>query len=153
MSICFLAAPFLVSECLSQVSSQTQQKAVDKEEAEMIEDLDAKIDKTVQVLGVIKEELEDYKKEKAKMAATQKTVTAPGEEPSLADNIRGKLKTAIRIWKKVREVVKEETQAGQQGAYTTVEPGWAKDLDSKLDQAIETIGVIREELKEAEEDK
>lgn len=132
-------------------AGEKEPEAAAAKEAGWTEDLDAKIDKTIQVLDVVKEELKEYKKvQKASEAAARPGVPAE-EEKAMAASLREKLRTALRVWRRVREVVKEETEAVRREEAVREEAEWARSVSEKLDATIETIAVIKEELAEMEE--
>ena len=140
-----------VADVFSQSAVQDEEEALPAEQADWKEDISDKIDKTVEVLGVVKEELKEMKE---KEALEGEKPPIPGEGVNWADKIRGKVSAAIRIWRKVRETIKTETEKAKQEAAIEKESEaeWARDLSDKLDKTMQAITVIQEELKEIEEE-
>ena len=151
ISIFCLAVFGPVKNGISEEALQKKQEPVPRQDTDWSKDISDKIDRTIQVLDVVKEELKEIKKSD-KLEAIGKQQSAGGEkETSWADAIRGKLSAAVRIWRKVRKTVRTETEKAQEGADMREDAEWARDLSDKLDKTAEAITVIRAELKEITE--
>jgi len=136
----------------SGVAEAAQQQGLSiEQDADWSEEVSDQIDKTIEVLDIVKEELKEMKKREDLKAAGAPKITDKGKDEEWADVIRGKLSTSIRIWMRVKEVVREETEKAKGAASAQDDSEWAKDLNKKLDETIEAIKVIKEELKEIEE--
>ena len=106
-----------------------------QEDAEWSEDMDAKIDKAIEVLGVVKKELKEYQK-------TEKQLK--GKEPE--ETLPKKISALVRLWRKLREVM----GAGP-GMTPEEEAEMTKDLGAKIDKTIKVMSAIKEELEKSED--
>jgi hypothetical protein len=108
------------------------------------EDLSGKVDKTIKVLTVIKDELD-------KMNAQEKTAPAAGAsapDQAWVDNMQGKLTAAIRMWKRADQVIRAgEAAAGTAKVSTAASTETiTAELNAKIDSAIKAMEVIKKEL-------
>lgn len=117
------------------------------------DDMDKKLDKTIKVLSVIKEELEDYKK--TEMEAAKAPV--PGQraadaETAWSKNMAAWLGRAIRTWKKIRKETAPETGAPPSAELSEEDAQLTRDISDRLGQAIKAMSAIKQELDKAEKD-
>ncbi len=126
--------------------SSIREETVTGEEMVWDEDLDEKLDKTIKILGAIKEELKDIK-------TSEKSATEAGEkETDRINALKDAFRKAVRIWRKVRKVAGPEAeQAGQAPITGEQEKKWSRDLSDKLDKGIEAMKAMKEELDRVEE--
>ncbi|MGD2279447.1 MAG: hypothetical protein PVH45_05080 [Candidatus Omnitrophota bacterium] len=115
-------------------------------EEEWAEELDKKIDKTIEVLDVVKEELKELKKDEKEWQRAM----AVDEEGSWAEALRARARIVAKFWKKLRKYIAEEAETLRSAAKGQKEPSWAKELSGRLDQAMKAMEVIKEELGEIE---
>ncbi len=129
------------SEILAQKIQQTQ-GAYTTKDAEWGEDMSEKLDKTIKVLEVVKEELKDVK-----VTDNGKVTGAPGEK-DLKEDMSKKVSTAVRIWRKIRAALRKEGEEPSPEEETK----WIKDINAKLDKTMETMQAVKEELEKIEEE-
>jgi hypothetical protein len=115
------------------------------------DDMDEKLDKTIRVLSVIKEELEDYKKTEAETAKAP----VPGQKAADAETAWSRklaawLGRAIRTWKKIRKETASETGTPSSAELSEEEAQLTRDISGRLDQAIKAMTAIKEELDKEE---
>lgn len=115
------------------------------------EDLSAKVDKTIKVLSVIKDELDKMKEsEKAQVAGA-----ASSADSEWVDSMRGKLSAVIRMWKKTDQILNPEGAAapGQSKTAQGATPDTVTaELNAKIDSAIKAMEVIKQELDEVDKE-
>ncbi|MFH1552910.1 MAG: hypothetical protein ABID83_04665 [Candidatus Omnitrophota bacterium] len=128
---------------LAQTASSAQQDPTAEEEAAWDKDLDKKIDTTIEVLKVIKEELKDEQKQ---------DLTAQ-EKADWSAKLRKAISKVARIWKKVKKATEPETKAPQQTVADSADKTrWNQDMSAKLDKTIEIMKTMKEELDKIGED-
>ncbi|MFC1548728.1 hypothetical protein ACFL5E_02065 [Candidatus Omnitrophota bacterium] len=114
------------------------------EDEDLVEDIDKKLDTTIKVLNVIKEELEEYKKSEAKAVPQQ----VGDADVNWAVRVAKAVVRTVKAWRKVQEVVEPEidrVKAEEDDAEMT------RDISDKLDQTIKAMSAIKEELDKMEE--
>ncbi|MBD3378871.1 MAG: hypothetical protein GF408_00190 [Candidatus Omnitrophica bacterium] len=110
------------------------------------EDLSDKVDRSIKILNVVKEELRNMEKTEAGAAAD------PSEQ-SLADRLKGKLSAVIRMWNKVSSTASEgKASPGDAGARSAETEKTVSDMRDKLDKTMELIEVIKTELDEVDKE-
>lgn len=117
------------------------------------DDLSAKIDKTIQVLTVIKTEVKKMEAADKRSANASPKGSTDAEREEI-EKLRVKLGAMIRIWKKTDKIMQEDaSKAAKQGTYTTdtAVDDAAKQLSNKIDTMIKAMEVIKEELDAADE--
>ncbi len=117
------------------------------------EDMDKKLDKSIEVLKVIREELKDVEAENVR---EKKAVSSPAkggqtsvtdENAEWGDNFRKMVTTAGRIWRKVKKVTMEELEEPRTAATSAAtEERVDADISGKLNKAIEAMKVIKDEV-------
>lgn len=145
----FFAAIFPSGCAQSQQAQQPQQGAYTTTATKTEGDLSSKIDTTIKVLSVMKEEIGRMKAEEQKAGAVKNAVpqgaaATTAASPEWADQMRGKLSAMIRMWKRTDEIV-NPGQAAKPGQPTQVDAATA-ELNAKIDSAIKAMEVIKEEL-------
>lgn len=122
----------------------TQQDAASGEEAAWNEDLDQKIDTTIKILQVIKEEVKDIQ------PPGRYGLAAPDSDwgASLSRWIR----KISRAWRKIRKATRKEGTPEEKAAQAEETVELTKDLSQKLDKTIRAMTVIREELEKIQEE-
>lgn len=115
------------------------------------EDLSAKVDKTIKVLSVIRDELDKMKEsEKAQPASA-----ASSADSEWVDSMRGKLSAVIRMWKKTDQIMNPAgtSAPGQAKAAQGPTPDTVTaELNAKIDSAIKAMEVIKQELDEVDKE-
>ena len=121
-------------------------------------DLSSKIDKTIKVLTVMKEELDRMKAEEKKAEASgsvvpQGAAATTAVSPEWTGEMRGKLSAMIRMWKRTDQIMNPPVAAkpGQTAQPTQVDLATA-ELNAKIDSAIKAMEVIKEELDAVEKE-
>ncbi len=123
-----------------------------KSEEEITEDISGKVDKTIKVLSVIKEELKDYQESLDKQDKTKAAGAAEGANWGKA--IGDKVGRMIKAWKKARETMTEgETTPAEKKAEEEKEKVWTEDVKNKVDTTISALEAIKEQLDDIEEKK
>jgi FtsZ-binding cell division protein ZapB len=115
-------------------------------EDEWVDDLDKKIDQTIEVLDVVKGELKELKEDEKEWQQAM----AADENGNWVEVLRARVRIIAKIWKKLRKYIAEESETLRSAAKGQKEPGWAKELSGRLDQTMKAMEVIKEELKEIE---
>ncbi len=118
---------------------------------EWTDDMDKKLDKTIRVLSVIRDELEDYKKTEAETAkALVPGQKAADEETAWGKNMAAWLGGAVRAWKTIRKETASETGTPSPAELSEEEAQLTRDISGRLDQAIKAMTAIKEELDKEE---
>ena len=112
-------------------------------EDEWVEDLDKKIDQTIEVLDVVKEELKELKENEKEWQQAM----AADDGGNWVEVFRARVRIIAKIWKKLRKYITEEAETLRSGAEGQKEPSWAKERSGRLDQTMKAMEVIKEELK------
>ena len=137
-------ADIAVKQMDQTVDAMDEQKEADKDWAE---DIDKKLDMTIKVLKVIKEEVKEDQKDQA--LAGQKTDAT--QEEQLGSKIGRWVAKMNRIWRKLQEATKDEGQAPQAAREEDLIDD--KEISDKLGQAIDMMSSIKKELdKDREEE-
>ncbi len=146
----FCAAVILPAGDLpAQGAYTTRQASRAADDAELTDDLDKKLDKTIKVLQVIKRELKDLDlgEEPAAKAAPQSAAAAPEDESAWADNLRRLISKLRKILSAVRKVAAEvEDEPRAKSSTPAEQEALKKDLSDNLDKTIKAMQVIKEEL-------
>lgn len=139
----------------SQQGTQAQQGAYTTQTEE---DLSSKIDKTIKVLTVMKEELDRMKAEEKKAGAAgsavqQTAASTTAVNPEWAGEMRGKLSAMIRMWKRTDQIMNppQAAKPGQPAQPTQADVTTA-ELNAKIDSAIKAMEIIKEELDAVEKE-
>ena len=126
-----------------------EEPAPEKDE-DWSKDLDKKIDTTIKVLQVIKEEVKDI--EPPAKSLKQGAGKAAAQEEDWTENLKRWIQRAARIWRKIRKVTAPAGAPAGPAADDQAE--LTKDLSEKLAKTISAMQVIKEELdKISEEEK
>lgn len=112
------------------------------------EDMSKKIDKSIEVMDVIKQELKEYQQEQAKYEKTKYDTSEDAE----AANMKNKVSTAVRIWRKIRNLTARGADKVADLRAKKQEEEAIKQIKSNLDKTMQIMQVIREELNEAEKE-
>lgn len=155
--IALILALITVSLCVCYAANAAQPQAIYTSSADdrsvWPEDLSEKVDKTIQVLTVIKKELKRAEAlDKKQAAAAKKGQTDPDAE--WIERLRVKLSAMIRMWKKTEKIMQEDAPGSPKtGAYTTdaAADEAAKQLNKKIDTVIKAMEVLKEEIEAADE--
>ena len=113
-------------------------------------DVDKKLDTTIKVLEVIKEELEDYKKTEEKAPAV--TSAREDAEANWAAKAAAAVRRLLRAWRKVKKVTASEEGGVKTPDTPAEEARMTRDISNKLDQTIKAMTAIKAELDKMEED-
>jgi hypothetical protein len=128
-------------------AKEKQQGTATEEDTARTGDLDKKIDTTIEILKVIKEELQETE-------SSAKPVVKGEEKAEWSDTLRKVISRISRIWKKVRKITASGDKKTQQTAAILEDRAeWNRDLSDKLDKTIEAMKVMKEELDKIEENK
>ena len=121
-------------------------------------DLSSKIDKTIKVLTVMREELDRMKADEKKAGAVksavpQGTAATTAANPEWSAEMRGKLSAMIRMWKRTDQIMNPAPalKPGQTAQPTQADAATA-ELNSKIDSAIKAMEVIKEELESVDKE-
>jgi hypothetical protein len=122
------------------VSGQAGAYTTEPRDNQWIEDMEGKVDATINVLSVLKEELEQEKKSREQPVDTS--------EDAWVDSLRKNIKRIKRLWEEINKMQEEERRrAGTPAARSPGDAGqWADDMKNKLDKSIKAMQVIKEEL-------
>lgn len=117
-------------------------------------DIDKKIDTTINVLKVLKEELKDVKKEEAK-DLNEKTAKSRDEMQGIRDlsaSVRKAMDRAKKIMVKLKKTAGEDGDVNVSGDEASKDiDTLKKDLSGKLDKTIEAMKIMKEELDKGDE--
>ena len=152
--ISFIAAAGVLPAAAGQVAVKqfgSEEPAPEKDE-DWSKDLDKKIDTTIKVLQVIKEEVKDIEPPAA--ALKQGAGKAAAQEEDWTENLKRWIQRAARIWRKIRKVTAPAGKPSPIGPAADDQAELTKDLSEKLAKTISAMQVIKEELdKISEEEK
>ena len=109
-------------------------KAPIQEDTEWSEDMDAKIDTAIEVLGAVKEELKEYQKTEAKLKGKEWEETVPQ-----------KVSAIVRLWRRIRKIVGADKELTPEE-----EAKMTKELNERIDKTIKMMSAIKEELDKIE---
>ncbi|MEA3489399.1 MAG: hypothetical protein U9R44_03530 [Candidatus Omnitrophota bacterium] len=125
------------------VGGDEKQENTAGEETVWSKDLDKKIDTTIKILQVIKEEVKDI--QPAEKAAPKGGVKAPAAgEKGWSENYAKITAKMVRIWRKVRKIT-----GGAAGGVPATEQEKAeltRDISDKLGKTIQAMQAIKKEL-------
>ena len=139
------------TDAFSRAKTEKQSAGASARKIEWSEDLDKKIEKTIQILDAVKEELKDIKEsEMIQAAPLQQGVAAKGEK-DLSRTIRQRISLMIRLWAKARKVLRTKTGEPQQETGMQEESRLTKDLSARLEETIETMTAVKKELDKIED--
>ena len=145
----------LVSPCgtvYSQVTSlvdTVQEEEETAADANWKEDFDKRIDATIQILNVVKEEINEDDVDTVKLAVTQ---DSEDEDASLKDSVRTIIRKTGRVWKKVKEIVSEDEDPEDEAVEDAREAAENKELSKKIETTIDIMQVMKEELDNLRDD-
>jgi hypothetical protein len=149
--IIFCMTLAMISPVFAQVPGNTSSYTTMAGDVDWTKDVDKKLDTTIKVLEVIKEELEDYKKSEEKAAK----VTTPDEdaEANWVAKTAAAVRRMLRAWRKVKEVTAPEEDAAKTPDTSDEDDAqMTRDISNKLDQTIKAMTAIKKELDKMEED-
>jgi hypothetical protein len=145
--VIFCVSLAIASSAVAQASGSYTTVPVDEDWAK---DVDKKLDTTIKVLEVIKEELDDYKKTEEKAAKV--TSVREDAEANWAARAAAAVRRLLRAWRKVKKVTASE-EGGVKAPDTSAEEArMTRDISNKLDQTIKAMTAIKTELDKMEED-
>jgi FtsZ-binding cell division protein ZapB len=108
--------------------------------------MEHKVDATIRVLEVVKEEL---KKEQQQQ---RQTASAP-VKPDLAATLKTTIDRVKRLWDEIQEIRREEAaRTGRPLPDDAASGQWASDMSDKLQKSIEAMQVLKGELDEMKKD-
>ncbi len=154
-----LAGDVAVDEMVSTGSGSTAPESAApvseaaKEDKAWSEEMDKKIDTTIEILNVIKKEIQDAKKD-AEVSEKAKPAAMVSEEESI-EKVADTAGRAAKVWNKVSKIVREKTDPGtDKGAASlpAVDDQWEKNVSKKLDKGIETMGAIKKALEKMDKE-
>ncbi|MGB2600851.1 MAG: hypothetical protein WBD00_07490 [Candidatus Omnitrophota bacterium] len=148
--IIFCMTLAMISPVSAQVPGNTSSYTTMAGDVDWTKDVDKKLDTTIKVLEVIKEELEDYKKSEEK-AAKVKTPDEDAEANWAAKTVAA-VRRMLRAWRKVKEVTAPEDDAKTPGTSDEDDAQMTRDISNKLDQTIKAMTAIKTELDKMEEE-
>ncbi|MBD3425786.1 MAG: hypothetical protein GF409_00985 [Candidatus Omnitrophica bacterium] len=122
------------------------------EPEEWAEDMDEKIDTTIKVLNVVKEELEDYKRAEAEgLSEAEKGEQSP---EGFAARAAATIRRILRGWRKIRRATADDPDAADRATEQTYKrtEEMSRELSDKLDKTIRSMSAIKEELDKMEEE-
>ena len=125
--------------------SQDPVKTTTKEEEAMAKGISKKMDKTIKVLTVIKEELDDYQKDVEAEGDTKAAKTSEEEGMSWG----AKIGRMIKAWRKAKKAADEGTPQDE-AREEEEEKVWTENVKSKVDKTIGALEAIRKELDKIE---
>ena len=128
--------------CAASVAGFAQQKSSEKEDRVWTEDLDRKLEMTIQALNVIREDLQEEQ-----AAGGGK----PRAEKKRADVLRENIGKISRLWRKLRKVVGPKGEQAEIGLKE--ETRLTRELSDKLGETIETMTVMKKELDRIRQDR
>lgn len=144
-----LSASFAATPAGAQQAAQTQggYTSAPDDETAWPKDLSGKVDKTIQVLTVIKNELDNMKASEAS-AAKNAAPAASGAaaDAGWADRLKGKLSAILRMWNKTDQIINAPAGSSAPATGTTEAGEMTKELKSKIDKAVQAMEVIKQEL-------
>ncbi len=144
-----LPVSFAATPAVAQQAAQTQggYTSAPDDETAWPEDLSGKVDKTIQVLTVIKNELDNMKASEASAAKNAAPAAAgAAANAGWADKLKGKLSAVIRMWKKTDQIINAPAGSSAQASGMTAAGEMTEELKSKIDKAVQAMEVIKQEL-------
>lgn len=117
------------------------------------QDLDKKLDKTIEIMKILKDEMKDVKLKPTGTEA-QKVTGAAGTgvvDKAWLDNLKTIIARLSSFWTKADKVVEPETADKDAAAREKQVADWSKNMSDKLTSAIEAMKVIKEEVEKMPE--
>ncbi len=139
------------TDAFPQTEAEKQGEGASAAETEWSEDLDKKLEKTIQVLDAVKKELKDIEKSEMIQAATSQQGVTAKKEKDLTRTIQQRISLIIRLWAKVKKILRAKVGEPQQEPDMREESQLTKELSARLDKAIETMTAVKKELDKIED--
>lgn len=143
------------SASFNAAAQQTTQAQMDAEEAlkdqeKWTEDIDKKLDTTIKVLSVIKEELEAEEKKQEGIVSKTPPATTEEEQKEFVKSTASWLTRLKRMWQEARKAAAPEGEEAEVQAQIAKEEKEqaidTKEISEKLGTAISLMAAIKEEL-------
>ena len=152
--IVMVLALFAVSfNVIAQQIAQSQLDAEEKsleDQKKWTEDIDKKLDTTIKVLTVIKEELEAEEKKQEKIISETPPTTKEEEQKELVRSTASWLTRLKKMWQEARKAAAPEDEKAQVEAQIRKEDAQqaidTKEISEKIGTAISLMAAIKEEL-------
>lgn len=138
---CLTAGPG-VYPVLAAGADKAQEETAEEEDKAWTEDLDKKLDVTIQMLNVIREELKDVEADTGKK---------PQDEKDWVVVLRENIGKISRLWRKLRKVT--EPGSDQTKIASEDEARLTRDLSDRLNETIEAMKIMKEELDKIQSDR
>ena len=143
-SISMLLAIFVTFSGVS--IAQSSDYTTGAQDKAWMNDMEGKVDATIKVLSLIKEELEEEKKQ----LSTPKDTS----EDAWIESLRKTIQSLKRVWDEVKEIRKEELNKTETLSFDeTDQQEWTDQMSDKLEKSIKAMQIIKDELDEMEKEK
>ena len=149
-SVVFFAVS--AAEAQQAVRAQGGYTSAPDDEAAWPKDLSGKVDKTIQVLTVIKNELDNMKESEQASRSAAPAASGAAADAGWVDSLKGKLSAILRMWKKTDQIINAPAGSSAQATGTTGSGEMTKELKSKIDKAVQAMEVIKQELDAVDEE-
>ena len=139
---------FAISAAEAQQPVQTQggYTSAPNDESAWPKDLSGKVDKTIQVLTVIKNELDNMKESEQAAGSAASAATGTDADAGWVDSLKGKLSAVLRMWKKTDQIINAPAGSSAQPGGTAGSGEMTRELKTKIDKAVQAMEVIKQEL-------
>jgi hypothetical protein len=110
-----------------------------------LENMEGKVNATINVLTVIKDEIEKEKKSRDQ--------TPDASDDDWAESFRKNIRTIKRLWAEIQKMEEEENKERGKTDHTPEETRqWTNEMKTKLDKSIKAMQVLKEELDSMEQE-